>query len=120
MSKLFDYIQAYQARERAIPQPPLKMVELTQDTYDLRIGGGEATVYRIEARLGAQVAITDESRVAIEWEKLFKAKVYRPLAEEVFGEFRQPLLNADLAILQGDYVKASKLIGEVLDSMFRV
>ncbi len=119
MSKLFDYIQAYPTRERMRVDQPLKMVDLRQDTYNLR-NGSEATVYRIEARLGAQVVVTDESKEAIGWEELLKNTVYQPLAEEVFGEFRQPLVNADLAILQGDYMKASKLIREVLDSMFRV
>ena len=112
-------MQAYQTRERVhIPQP-LKMVELKYDSYNLRVGG-DATVYRIEARFGAQVAVTDESKEAIGWERLLKEKVYRPLAHEVFGEFRKPLLDADLAIAQGEYREASKLIHEILDSMFKV
>ena len=119
MSKLFDHLQAYQTRERTYKPQPLKMVTSEFSSFDLRTGG-YATVYRVEARLGAQVAVTDETREAVNWEKLMKDKIYRPLAEEVFGEFRQPLLEADLAIAQGDVDKASALIRAVLNSMFEV
>ena len=40
--------------------------------------------------------------------------------EEVFGEFRKPLLDADLALMQGNVNEASVLINGVLDSMFKV
>lgn len=119
MSKLFEHLQAYQTRERTHRPQPLKMVTSELSSFDLRTGG-YATVYRVEARLGAQVAVTDETREAVNWEKLLKQKVYRPLAEEIFGEFRQPLLEADLAVAQGDVDKASALIRAVLNSMFEV
>lgn len=119
MSKLLEHLQAYQTHERAYKPQPLKMVTSEASSFDLRTGG-YATVYRVEVRLGAQVAVTDETREAVNWQQLMKEKVYRPLAEEVFGEFRQPLLEADLAVAQGDVDKASALIKAVLDSMFKV
>ena len=119
MSKLFEHLQIKSTGERRHVPQPLNMVTSEFSTIDLRVGG-YATVYRVEARLGSQVAVSDETKEAINWEKLMKDKVYRPLAEEVFGEFRQPLLEADLAIAQGDIDKASKLIHGVLYSMFKV
>lgn len=119
MSKLLEHLQAYQTRERTYKPQPLKMVTSELSSFDLRTGG-YATVYRVEVRLGAQVAVSDETKESINWEKLMKDKVYRPLAEEVFGEFRQPLLEADLAVAQGDVDKASALIRAVLNSMFEV
>jgi hypothetical protein len=119
MSKLLDYLQVHSTGERRHVPPPLKMVTSQHSSYDLRVGG-YATVYRVEARLGAQVTVSDETKQAIDWETLMRDKVYRPLAEEVFGEFREPLLEADLAITQGDTDKASKLIHNILDSMFKV
>lgn len=119
MSKLLEHLQVHVTGERRHISPPLKMVTSEYSSYDLRVGG-YATVYRVEARLGAQVAVSDETKQAIDWQKLLKDKVYRPLAEQVFGEFREPLLQADLAIAQGDTDKASKLINEVLYSMFKV
>ena len=119
MSRLLEHLQVRAIGERRHVPKPLNMVTGEHSSFDLRVGG-YATVYRVEARLGAQVAVTDETREAINWETLMRDKVYRPLAEEVFGEFRQPLLEADLAIAQGDIDKASKLIRNVLDSMFKV
>ena len=119
MSKLLEHLQAYQTNERTYKPQPLKMVDSKFSSFDLRTGG-YATVYRVEVRLGAQVAVSDQTKEAVGWEKLLKSKVYRPLAEEVFGEFRQPLLEADLAVAQGDVDKASALIRAVLDSMFHV
>ena len=119
MSKLFEHLQAYQTRERTYKPQPLKMVTSELSSFDLRTGG-YATVYRVEVRLGAQVAVADETREAISWEKLLKQKVYRPLAEEVFGEFRQPLIEAELAAYQGRPEEVVKLIRGVLDSMFEV
>jgi hypothetical protein len=119
MSRLLEHLQVHSTGERRHVPQPLKMVTSELSTIDLRVGG-YATVYRVEARLGAQVAVSDETKEAINWETLMRNKVYRPLAEEVFGEFRQPLLETDLAIAQGDIDKASKLIRSVLDSMFKV
>jgi hypothetical protein len=95
------------------------MVDVEHSSYELR-HDGFATVHRVIAKLGASVAVTDEEKHTVKWREILKAKVYRPLAEEVFGEFRKPLLDADLAISKGEYREASKLIHSVLESMFAV
>jgi len=119
MSKLLDYIKVTATQERRVLPPSLRMVKVTHTSEDYNVIES-AIVYRVEARLGVQVAVTDQMRAQGNWEHTVKAKVYRPLAETIFGEFREPLLEADLACSQGDYDTASKLIHEVLDSMFKV
>lgn len=118
MSKLFDQLRCYETNERKYIPQPLKMVDAETTTYEIK--SEFATVYRVIAKLGAQVIISDDVRRLGNWNEIIKNKVYRPLAEEIFGEFRKPLIEADLAIQQGDYVKASQLICGVLDSMFKV
>jgi hypothetical protein len=118
MSKLFDHLQATDTGNRKHVQRPLKMVTGNVDSYEMP--HDFAKIYRVEARLGAQVVVTPELLRLADTTNIIKDKVYRPLAEEVFGEFRQPLLDADFAMFQGEYELASKLIREVLDTMFKV
>jgi hypothetical protein len=120
MSKLFDYLQTADTGERRIQQKPLKMVTGKVNAHETYLHDSIAKVYRVEARLGAQVVVTPELLQAVDFTTIIKDKVYRPLAEEIFGEFREPLLDADLAIFQGEPEKASQLIREVLDKMFKV
>lgn len=119
MSKLLDYIKVTATEQRKFVQKPLQLVDVThsvQESYYPDI----ATMYRVEARLGSQLMVTDSMKAQYGWEQVLAHKVYVPLANSVFGEFRQPLLDADLAIAQGEYDTASQLIREVLDTMFKV
>lgn len=119
MSKLLDYIKVTATEQRKYVQKPLKMVDIKHDVQESYYPD-ISTMYRVEARLGCQVMVTDNMKEAYGWEQVLKHKVYAPLADTIFGEFRQPLLEADLAIAQGEYSEASKLIREVLDTMFKV
>jgi len=119
MSRLLDYIKVTATDQRKFIQKPLSLVDVThstQETYYPDV----ATMYRVEARLGSQIMVTDQMKIDYGWEKIITRKVYEPLAESVFGEFRQPLLNARLALLQGETDVAIKLVEEVLDGMFKV
>jgi hypothetical protein len=119
MSKLLEHLQITNTNERRYVPKPLKMVTGTLTSEDMYLQD-YATVYTVEARLGARVVVSDTEKLAVGADSIIKQKVYRPLAEEVFGEFRQPLIDADLAIAQGEYKQASDLIREVLYSMFKV
>jgi len=119
MSKLLDHLQVRDTGDRRHVLKPLKMVTGTFTSEDWCLQE-YSTVYRVEARLGAQVVVSEAEKLGMNPDFIIKAKVYRPLAEEIFGEFRQPLIDADFAIAQGDYREASKLIHSVLDSMFKV
>jgi hypothetical protein len=119
MSQLLDYIKVTATEQRKYIQKPLQLVDVThsmQETYYPDIG----TMYKVEARLGCQLIVSDSMKAQYGGEQVLKHKVYAPLAESIFSEFRRPLLYADLAIAQGEYSEASKLIREVLDSMFNV
>ena len=119
MSKLLDYIKVTATEQRKYVQKPLQLVDVKhdmQETYYPDI----ATMYRVEARLGSQIMVTDSMKSQYGWEQVLAHKVYVPLANSIFGEFRQPLLDADLAISQGEYDTASQLIHKVLDTMFKV
>ena len=118
MSKLLDHLQVYETDKRVHITKPLKLVSSEVSTYDSRNDFG--TIYSVRAKLGAQVIVTSEMKLRGDWSQIIKQGVYRPLAEEIFGEFRQPLIDAELAIMQGEYQEASKLISGVLDSMFKV
>ena len=119
MSKLLEHLQVHNTGERKNLSKPLKLVtgKLTSEDWYYE---DYNTVYRVDVRLGAQVIVSQADKQAVGSEFLIKQKVYRPLAEEIFGEFRQPLIDADFAIAQGDYGEASNLINEVLNSMFKV
>ena len=119
MSRLLDQLQIKDTGVRKHVSTPLKMVTgtFTSENWYLQ---EYSTVYRVEVRLGAQVIVSDSQKLASDSDFIIKATVYRPLAEEIFGEFRQPLIDADFAIAQGKYLEASKLIHGILDSMFKV
>lgn len=119
MSKLLDYIKVTSTEQRKYVQKPLKLVDVRHDVQESYYPD-IATMYRVEARLGSQIMVTDSMKATYGWEQVLAHKVYMPLANSVFGEFRQPLLDADLAIAQGEYDTASELIRKVLDSMFKV
>ena len=119
MSKILDHLQVRNTNERKHVIKPLKMVTGTltsEEWYHQEY----STVYSVRAVLGAQVIVSDIEKQQVGIDFILKQKVYRPLAEEIFGEFRRPLIDADFAIAQRDYETASKLIREVLDSMFKV
>jgi hypothetical protein len=120
MSQLFDHLQVTDTGERRHQLKPLKMVTGKLTAHESYLQDSIAKIYRVEARLGAQVVVTPELQASVNLTHIIKDKVYRPLAEEIFGEFRQPLIDADFAIFEGEPEKASKLIREVLDKMFRV
>jgi hypothetical protein len=119
MSKLLDYIKVTSTEQRKFVQKPLQLVDVKHDIQESYYPD-IATMYRVEARLGSQIMVTDSMKATYGWEQVLAHKVYVPLANSIFGEFRQPLLDADLAIAQGEYDTASQLIREVLDTMFKV
>lgn len=119
MSRLLDYIKVTATEQRKYIQKPLSLVDVTHN-HSKSYYPDMATMYRVEARLGSQVIVSDDMKAQYGWETILTRKVYEPLAESVFGEFRQPLLDARIAIMQGDTHEANKLIDGVLEGMFRV
>jgi hypothetical protein len=117
MSKLIEQIRAYQTDYRVPLMEPLSL-EQTYDTY--RVGGDEGIVYNIKATLGTQVIIK-ESALYNDKESVMansKKHVAAKIADEVFGEFRAPLLK--LRIICGHNQEGIKIVNDMLDSMFKV
>lgn len=118
MSKLFDEIQAICTNQKIVKKMPMVDIRtICEDDFNYGYR------YRVVATLGAQTVITNHGLSKMtdsEFERLLREKVYRPLAEHIFGEFRLPLIEASFAAANGDSEKACELIDGVLKSMFRV
>jgi hypothetical protein len=117
MSKLFDYIKATQTNERIVKR--MRMV----DVQNTAINYLDVYRYRVVATLGSEVTIGNTAKPKMtndNFEQMLREKVYRPLAEHIFGEFRLPLIEAQFAAFNGDSEQACKLIEDVLNSMFNV
>ena len=118
MSKLFDQLRAERTGMRVPGAQRLPMVSSEVTTFELP---PDNLVYRVGVRLGAQVAYSQQTiRSGHDFERMLCSQVYRPLAEEIFGEYRKPLINIDLAILEGRTEDARAIINQVLESMFKV
>lgn len=117
MSKLFKYLTARQTNDRKyIPKEPINMVESSINISNRDM----AIVYDVRVSLGSKVVVPQEVLERADYSLQIIRDIYRPLAEEVFGEFRKPLLDAQLAIMQGNPRDARDLIDSVLESMFDV
>lgn len=118
MSKLFDQMRAERTGMRVPGAQRLPMVSAEITTFELP---PDNLVYRVGLRLGAQVAYSQQTvNSDHDFERMLCRQVYRPLAEAIFGEYRKPLIDIDLAILEGRPEDARAIINEVLESMFKV
>lgn len=120
MSRLLDYIEVRATGKSYAQMPPIQYVAYEFHVTDAPIRFYDAKEYRVKATFGANAVVSSKELDTIGWEQIAKHKIYRPLAEEIFGEFRQPLLEADRAAYEGNYRKVSEIIHQVLDSMFKV
>ena len=120
MSKLLDYLKVTKTNERKINYEPLQMVT-GEHTYHTD-PGTYSRVCRVRAILGADLVVSEEvlSSANFNYETEMRIHVYRPLAEEIFGEYRKPLIDAQFAMRNNEFQKATKLIDGILDSMFKV
>ena len=115
MSKLIDNVKA-KAGDRVIhPIPPMKFAEFnskedfgqTMDIY---------RYYKIGVELFVRTRLPENERqipAAIE-------QARKLICEEVFGEFREPIMQARVALMDYDHEKADKILQDLLDKMFSV
>lgn len=118
MSKLIDEIRKFQ--QNATRPANMEMASFRGDLTYLRTVGTKQ--YHFEARLGASVDIDEDlqgfsdSDVFTEVLKTVRHRV----AEEIFGEFRQPLLKLrQRAAARGDR-ESLELVDGILDGMFKI
>lgn len=120
MSKLVDNIRAYQTGVRGVRPEPLDFVQV-EDSYT-RISAWGTTVYSIHTTIGADVEIRDNLGHYASGEdiELVKTAVARQVAEEIFGEYRKPLLELyKRALVHGDR-SSGDIVNQIMDSMFKV
>lgn len=122
MSQLFDYLVV----KNTYRKEPVNSPGLLADFVDSRL---EITrdnsyhyyyLYDVKAVLGNRVMVSPEFISDPIAEDHITKMVYRPLAEAVFGEFREPLITAIYDIRMGNRESAIKKLDSVLDSMFKV
>lgn len=117
MSKLFKHLTALRTNDRVF----MKNSSMNMVGSSVNISNRDmAIIYDVRATLGSRVIVSEEMLQDSNYQYHIIRDVYRPLAEEVFGEFRKPLLDARLAIMQGKFDDAKGLIDCVLESMFDV
>lgn len=114
MSKLMDYVQAQRTGNMYSPLEKMKYTDVEEGygTYKTPVYMEE---YRIEVRIGAL------ARVEYGDKHLLAQRIERTkdmLTEEVFGEFRKPLMELEAAIYDRDFDKASKLVEGIYKTMF--
>lgn len=120
MSKLLEEIRCFQLQERVPRQLEVTDYQCSWDT--LRISGAERRRYRFEARIGCSVDV-DEDYTTMPNADIYTEvlKTSRQLiAEQVFGEFRQPLLKLRQRLASRADRDGMQLIDQLLDSMFKV
>ena len=118
MSKVIEHIEVRVSGKEYPNFKPLNYVDAEQQYFSIKYSN--YVEYRVIATFGASIRVGPEELKSVTSEQILKAKVYRPLAEEIFGEYRMPLLEADRAAYEGDFRKVSEIIHKVLDSMFKV
>ena len=122
MSKLVDNIREYQTGKRIAYKPTISTLSLEEEwsPRDLTLVSG--SIYRLKVALGVDVIISDELlehdpdaavRMALE-------HVRHQVANHVFGEFRQPLLDLRTRFAQQSDYKGADMVADILDTMFKV
>lgn len=113
MSNILDKLDAKPTHQRAPLRQRLQMFEITMEETAVF---QHRRYWQVEVRLGARAHIPEECRQSeVEDAKL---RVKQVLAEEIFGEFRKPLLDALFAIDYGDAADAVEPIKVILSAMF--
>lgn len=121
MSKLIDAIKECQLNRRSTKIPPLDFAQFEEGYIQTRIGI-DYTQYRFEARFGLTVDICDDFSGITKGDVLLEVKksVQHSVANEIFGEFRQPLLKLrKMAYASGD-LESAAIVNKILDDMFKI
>ena len=120
MSKLIDDIRSFQQNIRTPQQVGTADFKAGWDT--IQTSYGKTKRYRFETRIGCNVEI-DEDLATLSDADLFTEALKSTrhlIADQVFGEFRQPLLKLrQRAAARGDSESLYQ-VDNILDSMFKV
>lgn len=118
MSQLTQAIAATPGRQRKALLNRLPMVSWVEDMSEPNAEMHYRHEYKIEARFGATMWL-DPTVVRVGLETATRA-VRRAVVESVFGEFRQPLCEMEMALINGDDERARELCAQIRASMFDI
>lgn len=115
MSKLIDKVEATLTGERRAAMPALNYVCI-KESYT------KGDPLDIDYQCGYHVGVTFGSNT---WGfsrdiPRLKTTIARAIQEEVFGEFRKPIIEAKRALLECDYSKALESIEKLEQEMFSI
>jgi hypothetical protein len=116
-SRLMEMLVRTVSRETGRQRPAL-LDELCAARLEAREGPAREIIYDFEMVMGAKYSVRPNAE-DIEHENA-RRMICRVIAEAVFGEFRNDLELARLAILNHQPKKAARHIDDVIDRMFRV
>lgn len=123
MSKLINAIRAYQTGDRFAIQEALHVIPSLEVENAWRTGP-IGKFYRIHVTLGAKVDVLDPETFTSDRGEGFMSEVVRSvryqIAEEVFNEFRTPLLKLRTNALKRGDKESADIVADILDSMFKV
>ena len=90
------------------------------ETWDPMNPPTDSYRYTITAKMGATIVVNEGLAVETGGAALTEAvrSAKRALVEEMFGEFRQPLIEIDVAAMNRDYDKVRRLTNQLLLDMF--
>lgn len=112
MSKLIDAIEVIQRSGPIAPRTKVPPVLGASDKInDLRFAN--KFEYQIAVRLGFASVVSSQAGISEA-----KDLVRREIAEFVFGEFRQPLIDLEHALWDGDAEAAREILREIRKAMF--
>lgn len=117
MTNVVDRIKAIQMNERCISNWIDIRSSFSIDNDDLRLGTRLDVLrrYDITVKLGASVAVSEH-----QYEHLGSMidGVKRAVIEELYGEFRKPLIELEIIIAEGHQQEALEKIRKLHSSMF--
>lgn len=90
------------------------------ETWDPMNPPTDSYRYTITAKMGATIVVNEGLAVETGGAALTEAvrSAKRALVEEMFGEFRQPLIEINIAAMHRDYETVKRLSNQLLDNMF--
>jgi hypothetical protein len=125
MSKLNDSLVEFQTNKRKPGKrkinPINDVMSINDSWYPLGFEYGMKREYKLVVKIESSYLVDEielvTSKHAITHEEAVKI-ARTAIIESVFGEFRKPLIDAKMAIMNDDEVKANQILTEIMHQMF--
>ena len=117
MTKIVDSIKAIKTNERKISNWVAVHSSFSTDNDDGSLASSFSTMrrYDIQVKLGASVAISEHQHDHL---SIMIDNVKRAVIEELYGEFRKPLIELEMIIAEGHQQEALEKVRKMHRSMF--